>query len=302
MGIADFAGGVQAELKALITQRLLQQQQAIENAQKERQLGQSDRQLGQGDRRIDLDEGEFGFKQKVFADEAPNREAGRLYTTAQTADLQRKPAAEEAARTFNTTRDATQHGFRLGEINAQGEQARQTKTTPDPGDVTPAATQSPFQTERQARTLQSVDELLGKVTGKTVGYGNLLAGLPESDARNFAAEVDTLKSAIIQGELTAMREASKTGGALGQVSDREANFLAASLGALDLRQSPANFTAQLQKVKASIERWQAAQGLTPIPSHGDDGGVVSMVAPDGRPLSVPADKVAEMEAKGAKRR
>lgn len=120
---------------------------------------------------------------------------------------------------------------------------------------------SPYTKERQTRTIQSVDELLGKVGRKTVGFGSLLSAIPESDARNFAAEVDTLKSAIIQGELAEMRAASKTGGALGQVSDREANFLASSLGALDIGQSPANMKTQLQKIKASIQRWQAAQAL-----------------------------------------
>lgn len=116
---------------------------------------------------------------------------------------------------------------------------------------------SPYQLERSTRSLQSVDELLPKVSDLTVGVGSLLKNLPGSSARDFAAQLDTLKANIIAGELTAMREASKTGGALGNVSDKESAFLSASLGALDVGQSPGNFKEQLGKVKESIYRWNA---------------------------------------------
>ena len=116
---------------------------------------------------------------------------------------------------------------------------------------------SPYQVERSTRNLQSISELLPKVSASTVGAGSLLGYVPGTPARNFAAEVDTLKANIIAGELTAMREASKTGGALGNVSDKESAFLSASLGALDLGQSPENFRKQLRKVEESIYRWNA---------------------------------------------
>ncbi len=119
---------------------------------------------------------------------------------------------------------------------------------------------SQYSTERAQRTINSVDELMAKVGGTTVGWGSMLSGVPTSGARNFAAELDTLKSSIAFNELTAMREASKTGGALGQVSDREIKLLSSALGALDQGQSVENFKAQLEKIKGSIQRWQEAQG------------------------------------------
>ena len=127
------------------------------------------------------------------------------------------------------------------------------------------ATQTPYQRERAVRNLDSIDALSAKVGNWTAGWGgSLLRNLPATDARNFAAELDTLKANIGFGELQAMREASKTGGALGQISDRESQLLQASLGALDMGQSPANLKAQLEKVKQSIYRWQSAVrgGLT----------------------------------------
>ncbi len=137
----------------------------------------------------------------------------------------------------------------------------------------PSDEASPYSTERATRTVQSVDELMGKVNRWTTGVGSVLSRIPESDARNFAAELDTLKANIAFNELTQMREASKTGGALGQVSNIELGLLQSALGALDPGQSPANLRGQLQKIKGSIERWQQARvgGARALPSH-ETGG------------------------------
>jgi hypothetical protein len=119
---------------------------------------------------------------------------------------------------------------------------------------------SPYSQERATRTIQSVDELMGKVNRWTTGMGSLLANIPETDATDFASELDTLKANIAFNELTAMREASKTGGALGAVSDAEMRLLQSALGSLNPRQSPENIKAQLQKIKESVHRWQEAGG------------------------------------------
>ncbi len=132
-------------------------------------------------------------------------------------------------------------------------------------DTTAAATgsepPSQYVVERSQRTIEAVDALLSKTSGWTTGGGSLLGNLPATDARNFRAELETLKSNIAFGELAAMRAASKTGGALGAISERELSLLESTLGALDPGQSPANFRAQLKKIKDSIERWQTAQGV-----------------------------------------
>ena len=122
---------------------------------------------------------------------------------------------------------------------------------------------SPYQKERATRTIQSVNEL-DKLAAESPGIFGRTAALPipkflRSGAfRNFKAQLETLKANITFGELTAMREASKTGGALGQVSDKENELLAAALGALEMSQSPKAFRTQLQKINGSITRWQNA--------------------------------------------
>lgn len=138
------------------------------------------------------------------------------------------------------------------------------------GGVTDQTNQiSPYQQERITRNLNSIDDLMGQVTGWTTGMGSLIAAVPGTPAANFRADVNTLSANIAFGELTAMREASKTGGALGQVSERELALLEAALGSLDRAQSPEQFKKSLDTVKASIERWQAA-----VEQHGggDEGG------------------------------
>lgn len=146
-----------------------------------------------------------------------------------------------------------------------------TRATPDGGP-------SPYSAERGRRTVQSVDNLIGKVSRWTTGVGSVLSALPETDARNFRAELDTLKANIAFNELTQMREASKTGGALGQVSNIELGLLQSALGALDAGQSPENIRQQLQQIKDSVTKFNAvlegqeAQGLAPMrPMSSRDG-------------------------------
>lgn len=123
----------------------------------------------------------------------------------------------------------------------------------------PTSKTSDYAEERVSRVLESVDSLLLDTNRNTTGWSAFFRRmLPETDARNYRDRLDTLKSNIAFNELVAMREASKTGGALGQVSDREGKLLESSLGALDQLQDTTQLTFELNKIKASLARWQAA--------------------------------------------
>jgi hypothetical protein len=54
-----------------------------------------------------------------------------------------------------------------------------------------------------------------------------------------------------------MRQASPTGGALGQVAVQELNFLQATVANLDVGQSPAQLRTNLDKIKKHYNRWLA---------------------------------------------
>ena len=134
---------------------------------------------------------------------------------------------------------------------------------------------SPYAAERSARTSTAVDDIINEVSGWTAGYGGLAAGLPQTGARQLKGKLDTLRANIAFNELAAMREASKTGGALGSVAVRELDLLQNSLGNLDQLQDPAALVAELKKIKESAERWQQANGgaakaapMQPVPSGG----------------------------------
>lgn len=117
---------------------------------------------------------------------------------------------------------------------------------------------SEYALERIGRMQDSVRELLPMVSNWTVGFGSLLGAVPESQAVAFASKLETLKASIAFAELTEMREASKTGGALGQVSERELSLLTNARAALNTKMSPEDFRAELQKIEASLARWDAA--------------------------------------------
>ena len=130
------------------------------------------------------------------------------------------------------------------DIDAKAATAKATPTGP-----------SPYGRERGIRNMQSINELTDRVNLWTTGAGSALSVIPGTDARDFNAELDTLKANIAFGELTAMREASKTGGALGSVAVRELDLLESPLGALDSGQSPDNLKRQLAKIQDSLVRW-----------------------------------------------
>jgi hypothetical protein len=189
------------------------------------------------------------------------------------ADLQREIQKAREVGDINKANDLAEIAARGAEerrsIGARGAEDRRTdaakpRTATDPASGLPTG----YETERNARNRQSIAELKQKIGPFTTGMGSLLSNIPATSARNFAAELNTLKANIAFGELAAMRAASKTGGALGAVSERELMLLESALGALDPGQSGANLTNQLDKIDQSIARWQAAQQSGAAPSGG----------------------------------
>lgn len=74
------------------------------------------------------------------------------------------------------------------------------------------------------------------------------ATIPGTDAANFKAGLETLKSQVGFGVLQNMRNNSKTGGALGQVSNIENKLLQANLATLETAQSSEEFKAALDRI------------------------------------------------------
>lgn len=85
------------------------------------------------------------------------------------------------------------------------------------------------------------------------GVRGAIPNIPGTDAANAQALLNTLKSQVGFGVLQDMRNASKTGGALGNVSDAEGKRLEANLAALEKAQSLDQFKDQLNRILSYTE-------------------------------------------------
>jgi hypothetical protein len=92
-----------------------------------------------------------------------------------------------------------------------------------------------------------------------VGWQSMFPTMPGSKAANAEALLETLRSKTAFGTLQAMRDASKTGGALGAVSEKELKLLESNLAALSKAQSPEQFRQQLDAV---VKYAEGAKGRT----------------------------------------
>lgn len=111
--------------------------------------------------------------------------------------------------------------------------------------------------------ISKVDEALSKTgfwtTGLTGDLRSTMVGrVTGGGAFDLEKTIDTIKSIIGFEELQAMRDASKTGGALGQVAVRELELLQATIAGLDKGQSEPQLRQNLEQVKTHYQNIKAA--------------------------------------------
>jgi hypothetical protein len=109
------------------------------------------------------------------------------------------------------------------------------------------------------------------VSGYSAGYGSLLSSVPESDARNLAAALTTVKANLGFQELQKMREMSPTGGALGQVAVQELVALQSTIESLEQGQSPDQLKANLAAVDKHLSNWSDAMQKAYEAEYGTPG-------------------------------
>ena len=128
------------------------------------------------------------------------------------------------------------------------------------------------------RNMRIIDDLLEKdINGWTQAT---LWWVPEGEAKSVDNAVDTLKANVAFDRLQKMRDNSKTGGALGQVSEKELRLLEANLASLD--PTSAEFKQSLRTIRSTYERVvdieQGPEGGSPNYVR-DANGVVYWVDP-----------------------
>lgn len=111
------------------------------------------------------------------------------------------------------------------------------------------------------------------------------------ESAEFVTKKNALKSQIAQDALQAMRDASRTGGALGNASDKDIALLEKTLGSLDGEQREESLIATLDGVfkyaEGAIGRFQGV-GQTQ-----SGGGGVSVQTPDGQTIQFPSVEAAD---------
>lgn len=104
--------------------------------------------------------------------------------------------------------------------------------------------------------LKEVADAKKLVSGKTAGWGGLLANLPNTDARNLEAKLASVKANLGFDRLQQMRQESPTGGALGQVAVQELVALQSTVASLDQLQEAGQLTSALEKIERHYTNWK----------------------------------------------
>lgn len=134
-------------------------------------------------------------------------------------------------------------------------------SAPAGGRDTREQTRHIYNLERSSRAIASIDRILPSLDWTNTGpVAWATSGVPFLPAGELDAELDTLGTQIAQQELAAMRAASPTGGAVGQVSDFEQRMFMNSLAAISRAGTTERFKReQLRLARASLKRgWELA--------------------------------------------
>ncbi len=100
----------------------------------------------------------------------------------------------------------------------------------------------------------NIDDVLDKTIGQ-VGYntagigGQIMSNFGGTEATDLQENLKTVQADAAFSSLQQMRDNSKTGGALGQVSERELGLLSSAKAALNQSQSPEQLRENLQRYK-----------------------------------------------------
>ena len=108
------------------------------------------------------------------------------------------------------------------------------------------------------RVINEVKEARPLVGRLTAGFGgSSLSAIPGTEARDLQAKLTTIKANLGFDRLQQMRDASPTGGALGQVAVQELVALQSTVASLDQAQSPKQLRDALDKIESHYTKWRA---------------------------------------------
>ena len=120
---------------------------------------------------------------------------------------------------------------------------------------------------------ENITQALNNISGWSTEFGAALGGWPGSQAQALKTILNTIKANVGFQSLQEMRANSPTGGALGQVSERELAYLQATMGDIAQEQDGALLAEKLRAMQRQIEgmgeRLQQAYDMTFTPLQGN---------------------------------
>jgi len=158
-------------------------------------------------------------------------------------------------------------------------------TTGTGGGVT--TIQTPQSQEAQVSQAEALNELTSRtkdirnvigetkklISGYTTGYGSFLSVLPLTDAKTLQNNLESIKANLSLSQLTALKEASKTGASgLGQVTRNEFDALQSTIAKLDpqsksfaddLDKIDKTYARLLKQLEGKTVRAESRAGMTP---------------------------------------
>jgi len=99
-----------------------------------------------------------------------------------------------------------------------------------------------------------INRAITTISPVSTGFGSWLSVIPETESKKLAGYLQTIKANIGFDKLQELRNNSKTGGALGQVSDLENQLLQSVQGAIDQSITGDELIARLLRVRDNLER------------------------------------------------
>jgi hypothetical protein len=123
--------------------------------------------------------------------------------------------------------------------------------------------------------IQKIDQAIPKVGSFTAGFfGQGIKFIPGTPAADLKADLDTILANAGFDKLQDMRNSSPTGGALGQVSERELALLQATWSNLQQAQSPEQLQQRLQEFRQQVqESWARVERAYEMDYGNPQGGL-----------------------------
>lgn len=104
------------------------------------------------------------------------------------------------------------------------------------------------------RSIDRAEEIMRTSVLPTTGFfADFLAGRGGTGARDLRGNLDTIRANIGFDQLNQMRQASPTGGALGNVSNQEIAYLQAVMGSVDQSQSEGELRRNLRRLREAYD-------------------------------------------------